>query len=127
MSNHVTRTVMFRACLGIFICLWALVFLWPISAVGAQDEGILSFDNVHLWVYPEFDDPRLLVMLQGQISGAQPPVTVSFLVPSTAEMYSAGSIDSQSQYSGGPPDREPSAFSGWDAVSYELTSDIFHV
>jgi hypothetical protein len=94
----------------------------------AQGENEPSgFDDVHLWIYPEYDDPRLLVMLGGQIVGVQAPATVRFLVPSAAEMYSAGSIDAQGHYSGGPPHREPSAIPGWDKISYELTSDTFRV
>jgi hypothetical protein len=94
----------------------------------AQGENEPSgFDDVHLWIYPEYDDPRLLVMLEGRIVGVQAPATVRFLVPSAAEMYSAGSIDAQGHYSGGPPHREPSAIPGWDEISYELTSDTFRV
>lgn len=92
----------------------------------AEDSGI-SYKNVKLWVYPEYDDPRLLVMLQGQIVGAEPPVEVRFLVPSAAEMYSAGSMDAQGQYSGGPPQREQSSIPGWDEVYYEVKSDTFRV
>ena len=105
-----------------------LIVSATLSPVFAQDgnepEG---FKNVRLWVFPEYDDPRLLVMLEGKIVGAQAPVTVRFLVPSAAEMNSAGSMDSLGQYSGGPPDREPSAISGWDEISYVVTSDIFRV
>ena len=46
-------------------------------------------------IYPEYDEPSLLIMLEGKITGANPPVQVRFLVPSTAEMYSAGSKDAQ--------------------------------
>jgi len=96
--------------------------------ISAQNGNELSeLDNVHLWVYPEYDDPRLLVMLQGQIADIQAPTTIRFLVPSAAEMYSAGAIDDQGHYTGGPPHREPSDIQGWDEISYELTSDIFRV
>jgi len=94
----------------------------------AQGENEPSgFDDVHLWIYPEYDDPRLLVMLEGQIVGVQAPATVRFLVPSAAEMYSAGSIDAQGFYSGGLPHREPSAIPGWDEISYDVTSNTFRM
>ncbi len=86
-----------------------------------------GFKNVKLWIYPEYDDPRLLVMLEGQIAGVPAPAEVRFLVPSAAEMYSAGSIDAQGKYSGGPPQRESSSIPGWDEISYEVTTDIFRV
>lgn len=96
-------------------------------ALAQGENEPAGFDDVHLWIYPEYDDPRLLVMLEGQIVGVQAPATVRFLVPSTAEMYSAGSIDAQGHYSGGPPHREPSAIPGWDQISYDVTSGTFRV
>ncbi len=92
----------------------------------AQNEPE-SFTNAQLWIYPEYDDPRLLVMLEGQIEGIEPPAQVKFLVPSTAEMYSAGSMDTQGRYSGGPPDRQPSSIPGWDEISYQVTTDTFRM
>ena len=64
-------------------------------------------------------------MLQGQIEGVEPPVVVRFLVPSEAEMYSAGSMDALGQYTGGPPNRESSSIPGWDEINYEVTTNTF--
>lgn len=86
-----------------------------------------GFKNVTLWLYPEYDDPRLLVMLEGKITGAEPPTPVRFLVPLGAEMYSAGSKDAQGKYTGGPPDRKASSVLGWDEISYELKTETFRV
>ncbi len=98
------------------------------SSVLAQEENeVTGFNNVQLWIYPEYDDPRLLVMLEGQIAEAESPAVVRFLVPSEAEMYSAGSMDAQGQYSGGPPDRESSSIPGWDEITYEVTTNTFRV
>lgn len=93
----------------------------------AQEGTNVTYDNVRLWVNPEYDDPRLLVMMQGQVNGFQAPMNVRFLVPSTAVMYSAGSMDANGKYSGGPPDRKPSTVSGWDEISYNLQTDTFRV
>ena len=108
---------------------FVLAVLLPAAAGPAFGQGVepAGFRNVKLWVYPEFDDPRLLVMLEGQIDGATPPATVRFLVPAAAQMYSAGSMDAQGKYSGGPPRREASSLPGWDEISYEVTTDIFRV
>ena len=112
----------------LFISIGLLFSIANMSYVSAQDEnGLVSFKNVELWIYPEYDDPRLLVMLEGQIVGGEVPVQVRFLVPSAAEMYSAGSMDAQGQYSGGPPHREPSSLQGWDEISYEVTTNTFRV
>lgn len=96
-------------------------------SLAQTEEDPIGFRNVRLWINPEYDDPRLLVMLEGEITGAKPPVEVRFLVPSTAQMYSAGSMDAQHQYTGGPPDRESSQIPGWDEISYQVTTDTFRV
>ncbi|MDV2990315.1 MAG: hypothetical protein P3T54_09265 [Dehalogenimonas sp.] len=115
----------------LMLVLWFAVMsvgIAPVSPIAAADgETITGYENVTIWVYPEYDDPRLLVMMEGDITGADAPAEVRFLVPATAQMYSAGSIDSQGVYSGGPPNREASEISGWDEISYELTSQSFRV
>lgn len=97
----------------------------PVSAEGEPEPT--GFKNVRLWVNPEYDDPRLLVMLRGQIAGVAAPATVRFLVPQSAFMNSAGSIDTQGKYNGGPPARKASAIPGWDEISYVVKTDNFVV
>ena len=108
-----------------------MVLTLPLLTIGSIPAYALnepeSYSNVKLWIYPEYDDPRLLVMLEGQIEGTEPPAEVQFLVPSAAEMYSAGSMDTQGNYSGGPPARKPSSIPGWDEISYQVTTDTFRV
>ncbi len=99
----------------------------PLIANAQANSEPTGFKAVTLWVYPEYDDPRLLVMIEGKISGATSPVTVRFLVPQSAEMYSAGSKDAQGNYTGGPPNRKASQIAGWDEISYQLTTDTFRV
>ncbi len=99
----------------------------------AQTAEPTALKNVRIWVNPEYDDalqigrPSLLVMIEGEMSGAQPPVTIRFLVPTAAEMYSAGSKNSFGEYKGGPPDRKASSVTGYDEISYQLTENIFRV
>ena len=97
------------------------------TTAAAQTLEPTGLANVHVWINPEYDDPRLLVMMEGQITGTQAPATVRFLVPAGAEMYSAGSKDAQGNYTGGPPARQPSNVAGWDEISYELRSSTFRV
>jgi hypothetical protein len=103
------------------------VALATVSAFAQEGEDAVSFGNVRLWVYPEYDVPRLLVMMEREIVGVDIPATVRFLVPETAVMYSVGSKDEAGVYSGGPPDRVSSEVSGWDVISYSLTSATFRV
>jgi len=112
-----------------YLAALSLVFAMMITnwiPAKAQAEPT-SLQNVHLWIYPEYDDPRVLIMLQGTVNGVNIPATVRFLVPFTAEMYSAGAIDAQGKYSGGPPRRQASSIPGWDEISYEVTTDTFRV
>jgi hypothetical protein len=98
------------------------------TAALAQDEPpATGYSNVQVWVNPEYDDPSLLVMMQGTIVGATPPARVDFLVPTGAVMYSAGSMNADGTYTGGPPDRSASDLPGWDLISYTVTSAIFRV
>jgi hypothetical protein len=103
------------------------MFVRAPSALAQETDEPTGFKNVQLWLYPEYDDPRLLVMLEGKIVGVEPPTKVRFLVPYDAEMYSAGSMDAQGQYSGGPPARQASTIAGWDEISYELKTETFRV
>lgn len=103
----------------------ALVSLnWESAMAQAEPTGL---KDVKVWIYPEYDDPRLLVMFEGQVEGVEIPATIRFLVPNTAEMYSAGSKDALGQYTGGPPDRQPSSQEGWDEISYVLSSTTFRM
>ncbi|HJX13794.1 MAG TPA: zinc ribbon domain-containing protein [Dehalococcoidales bacterium] len=99
----------------------------PSAALAQTGEEPTGFQNVWLKIYPEYDDPRLLVMMQGKIEGVTAPAKVRFLVPAAAEMYSAGSMDAQGVYSGGPPDRKASDIPGWDEISYTVKTDTFRV
>jgi hypothetical protein len=97
------------------------------QALAQAETEPTGFENVRLWIYPEYDDPRLLVMLEGQIVGVEAPAKVRFLVPAAAQMYSAGWKDAQGRYTGGPPDREPSPIPGWDEISYTARTGTFRV
>lgn len=109
-----------------------LLIIVPLSAgwmpaLAQTDKEPTSFQNVQIWVNPEYDDPWLLIMMEGQIGGVEPPARVRFLVPADARMYSAGSKDALGKYTGGPPDRKPSTVAGWDEISYEVKDKTFRM
>ncbi len=110
----------------------SLTLLAVPSPILAQGEQPTSLKNVVVSVYPEYDDllqlgyPTVLVMLEGEVVNTDIPVTIRFLVPSDAVMYSAGS-GPRSQYQGGPPNRKSSDIVGWDEISYELKTKYFVV
>lgn len=103
------------------------------APVKALDEPT-ELTNVVAYIYPEYDDalklntPSLLVRLQGEVGGVTLPTTIRFLVPTTAFMYSAGSLDGSGRYVNlfGAPVRIPSAeVEGWDEISTEITNSTF--
>ncbi len=110
-----------------------LLIAFAAPAASAQTTEPTAFKNVKIWVNPEYDDalkignPVLLVMIEGEIVSPQPPVNIRFLVPTSAQMYSAGSKNSFGEYKGGPPNRKASSISGYDEISYQLTETIFRV
>ena len=99
----------------------------PEAALAQTDNQTIKFKNSVVWIRPEYDDPRLLVMFGGRLDGVEAPVRVSFLVPAAAEVIVAGSIDAQDRYSPSSPDRQASSVPGWEEVSFELTTDTFRV
>ena len=73
----------------------------------------------------ELGEPSVLVMIEGTIDEAQVPATVKFLVPESAELYSAGSGPRETYTVGGNLTRESSNITGWDEVIYELETNTF--
>ncbi len=109
-----------------------IIVLASSSPVLAQSEQPTSLRNVIVSIYPEYDDPlqlgymAVLVMFEGEVTSANLPLPIRFLVPTDAVMYSAGS-GPRSQYVGGPPNRKSSQIAGWDEISYELQTSYFVV
>lgn len=115
----------------------------PLAYALPEDEPTgLSFLQVR--VYPEYDDPRLLVILRGQITGAEAsdddPVTVRFLVPHAAFMFSAGFFDALGEYQRGGfidptksigidpyPESQSSEIAGWDEITFTIETNNFVV
>jgi hypothetical protein len=127
--------------ISIIIGLLSLVFA-PFAYAAPEDEPT-GLSDVQLRVYPEYDDTRLLMILRGQITGvtasADDPVTVRFLIPSTAQMYSAGFFNAQGGYVRGGftdptktiedpyPEQEVSDIAGWDEITFTIETNRFVV
>jgi hypothetical protein len=67
-------------------------------------------------------------MIEGQVlTTAVLPAEVQFLVPTSAYMYSAGSIDAMGEYSGGEYNRIASGIADWDKIIYQVTTYTFRL
>ena len=122
---------LFSAMCGLGAAVLALTVVAPRALAQTTEPAALK--NLKIWVNPEYDDalkigqPALLVMMEGDIVSPQPPVNIRFLVPTSAQMYSAGSKNSFGEYKGGPPNRKASSIAGFDEISYQLTENTFRV
>ena len=115
--------------------LWLLVSmvaLWPVYAVHAQEPaeaGAVRIQQMRVQVMPEFDDPRVLVMVQGRVEAYeyQYPLRITFRVPmgaqinqmATVSMASSGATREEYEV---VPDPEHAR---WELVSYELRGAHF--
>ena len=76
--------------LMVFLAVWLISIAVGGGAVQAQDEEEpTSLTGVRLWVYPEYDEPSLLVMIEGEVVGVEIPTTVRVLVPTTGEVIAS--------------------------------------
>lgn len=115
----------------------------PLAYALSEDEPT-GLSGVKMRVYPEYDDPQLLTIQRGQITGVEAsvenPVTVRFPVPSTAFMNSAGFLDAQGHYVRGGfvdptksigvdpyPEKQSSAIAGWDEITFTIATNSFVV
>lgn len=94
----------------------------PGGPAGAPRVGSLTVD-----VWPEFDDPRVLVIYDGRLAaGTEVPVDFSFIVPSDAQVHMAGGIAADGGHL--HADFETRALdSGLKEVSYRLEVPRFYM
>jgi hypothetical protein len=108
------------------------LFVIAVPQVSAQDQSSITFTNATLSIYPEYDDPlnlgnpSVLVMYDGKIVSNNLS-KLTFLVPSSASMYSAGSGPREQYVVGASLNRTASNISGWDEVSFIPRTNYFVV
>ena len=108
----------------------SLLALWPAfagRAVSAQESvrpEDLRIQQMRVQVMPEFDDPRVLVMVQGRAIAYehQYPVTITFRVPAGAQINQMATVNMDSagatmeEYEARPDPED----GRWQLVSYKL-------
>lgn len=86
----------------------------------AQAAGI-SYSSAKLSIWPEYDDPRVLVIMQPVLADSvQLPVKVSYLVPKGAHINMACEISAQGGHNCRP--REVVSKGKYDEISYTASS-----
>ena len=118
------------------LLLLCLLALWPSvtgGAVFAQEElprpGDLRIQQMRVQVMPEFDDPRVLVIVQGRLAaGANDfPVTITFRLPQGAQINQMATVNMQSAGTTLMPyeTQADPADARWQLVSYSLDGAHF--
>lgn len=75
----------------------------PSPAPGSPDtptsqDGELKVDRLRLSIWPEYDDPRVLIMFRGEISPRNAlPTQVTLPIPRDAEIIGAGMVSEQNE------------------------------
>ena len=114
-------------CLALLLALWTPLAARPALAQEPANPADLRIQQLSVQVMPEFDDPRVLVIVQGRVAATHFPVTVTFRLPNNAQinqmatvnMASAGTTTATYQTQPDPADAR------WQLVSYSLDGAHF--
>lgn len=95
----------------------------------AQAQEAASIQQLRIQVMPEFDDPRVLVIVQGRLNAGSEafPQTVTFYVPAEAQINQMATMDvatgqtAPQAYETSPHPTDPR----WTAVTYTLDNAHF--
>ena len=111
------------------LVLWGMLWGRGVIAQEPAEPGAVRIQQMRVQVMPEFDDPRVLVMVQGRVEAyeQQYPVRITFRVPvgarinqmATVNIASSGATREEYEVQ---PDPEHAR---WELVSYELSGAHF--
>ena len=114
----------YRQALLRFLMVLLLVAAWsPVSKAFAEEPRI---KNLNVTVWPEYDDPRVLVQYEGEFEGLSLPQKVSFLVPQGTPISSACAINPNGQHTSETWENKD-VEGGFTQVTFQLTQPKVHV
>jgi hypothetical protein len=106
-----------------------LVIPVPTAAQDANDDTALPIQRLHIQVMPEFDDPRVLVIVQGKLalSDEALPRDVTFRVPRGAQINQMASLDMVNGLTQAHPyhTQPDPAHETWTLVTYTVENAHF--
>ncbi|MCL4460010.1 MAG: zinc ribbon domain-containing protein [Chloroflexi bacterium] len=84
----------------VFLLVALLVSLLSLQMPMARAEGptSLRLKELRVSIWPEYDDPRVLVIYSGRLADAALPAKVAFLVPNGAEIGSTCAVTSNGEH-----------------------------
>jgi zinc ribbon protein len=106
------------------------ISLMPISSTSqrAYAEGPQSLSSLHILVWPEYDDPRVLVQYEGQLAAKDGfPRDMSFFMPSSAEIYASAYAGDDGNFINTEKPQVQAASDGFSLVTLKLPAAGFHL
>jgi hypothetical protein len=111
------------------LCLPGLRLAAPGSSALAQDAQDHTIQQLHVQVMPEFDDPRVLVIVQGRLATPESgfPTSITFRLPREAQINQMATMDMNSggatsqSFDTRPDPDDPR----WQLVTYTLDNAHF--
>ncbi len=109
------------------LCVLLLVALAAPALTSAQTpvDRIANLD-IHVW--PEFDDPRVLVQFDGKLAAQNDyPRQVEFYIPANAALIATAYMDEAQQYLNSDPATVTDAGNGLKKVAFNVPRPNFHL
>lgn len=108
------------------LCVLSLAALATPLYVRAQTPERITNLDIHVW--PEFDDPRVLVQFDGNLAAQNDyPRQVEFYIPATAALTATAYRDEQQQYLNTDPATITDAENGLKRVTFTVPKPNFHL
>lgn len=119
------RRISSRLLAVLALCALALNALVPAPAFAQSPERITNLD---ISVWPEFDDPRVLVQYDGNLAAQNEyPREVSFYIPTGAVLTATAYQDESQQFLNTEPATVTDAGSGLKRVTFKTPKPHFHL
>jgi len=108
------------------VCAMALLALAAPFVAFAQSPDRIASLAIAVW--PEFDDPRVLVQFDGTLVAQDSyPRELSFYVPATASLLATAYKDETQQYLNTDPATTTDMGNGWKRVTFKTPKPNFHL
>jgi hypothetical protein len=115
-----------RSKIFFFLSILLLFFASPATKVAAENSDRIA--NLSISVWPEYDDPSVLVIYDGQFVDKEGyPRQVGFLVPSGANVNATAYGDDKGGFLNTDPWKTEDAGNGWTRVLFNLPKPAFHL
>ena len=110
---------------ALLLCAFALSGTAAPASAAGNSAGL---SNLRLMVWPEYDDPRVLVQFEGDLADTNSvPRDVPFFIPVTAKLYATAYADDNGQLVNTEPAKIEQAGSGFLRVTIRVSKPRFHV